>query len=160
MYLDDGQCRMVSDFRSWLESAVSDLLQGADFNRYDRGDDSILITRWPAEAHFWYEVSIRPFLPQVRIGIMTDDRFRSEDFERLITDSGDTMQEFVEEAFGSVGLYWSAPPVEHYCEDGLRYYFSTPMDLKCVDQLSDKSCRDKAFKVFRGYDRAFFQMSR
>ncbi|MHC4441339.1 MAG: hypothetical protein ACYTF1_18610 [Planctomycetota bacterium] len=156
MSWDEPQRGIIDDFRGWIESGVSNFLQTSDFDRHDREDGSSLLTRWPAGRHYWYEISLHPFLPQLRIGIMTDDRFRSQDLEHLISDSGDTLQEFVMQGFELAGLHWSYPPVEHYCEEGLRYYFSTPTDLRSIDQLNDEACRTKTLKILAGYRYAFF----
>lgn len=156
MSLDEHCWGIIDDFRGWIEPAVSGFLQVSDFDRHDLGDSSLLLTRWPAGRHYWYEIAIRPFLPQVRAGMMTDDSFRSRDLEDLISDSGDTMQEFVVRGFEWAGLVWSGPPVEHYREQGLRYYFSTPMDLRSIDQLSNEAFRARTLKVLAGYRYAFF----
>ena len=156
MFLDERESGLIDEFRIWMESAVSGLLRTSDFNRQDGDDGRLLLTRWPAGRRYWYEIAIRPFLCQVRVGVMTDDVFRSEDLGRLIADSGYTLQEFVVQGFGSVGLEWADPAVEHYCEEGLRYYYSTPMEFGLIDQLGDWGFRDRMLKVLAGYGHAFF----
>jgi len=159
MPLDDRCRRVIEDFREWIESAVSGLLGVGDFIRYDVRDTSVLVTRWPMGRHLWYEVSVRPFLPQVRAGIMTDDVYRSRDFRRMIDGTGDTMVEFMVQAFSEVGLDWIDPPVEHYCEDGSRYYYSVPMDIRALDQLAEGALRDKVLKILSGFGHAFLGLA-
>ncbi len=155
MPLDDRQRELIRDFRDTLEADVSRDVGLPAPERDDRGDESTLASRWPAENNVWYELAIRPFLPQVRVGICTTDRWRNEDMEQLIEDSGETMQEFVELGFASSGLDWPEPPVEHYRDHGRRFYFATPLDLETLDQLADEAVREKTRRMLTGYHRAF-----
>jgi len=156
MIVTEDQLRMVNDFREWMESAVSGILQKDDFERHDHQDRSAFINRWMIQKHIWHEITIRPSLPQVRVGIMTDDPYRHNDFKQLIDGSGDTMQEFIQEGFASAGLEWRNPPVHNYCEQGVRYYISTPLDLRSVDQLVEELIRNKMLEMVQGYQIAFF----
>lgn len=152
---DEQQRRLADDFRDHIESALAPDEAFGPPIRHDREDGSTLATRWVMEEHVWFELAVRPTLPQMRVGILTDDRWRSEDFEQLIEDSGDTMQEFVELGFETAGLEWLEPPVEHYREHGQFFYFATPVDLKELAQLADEAIRDQAVRMLRGYQLAF-----
>jgi hypothetical protein len=94
-------------------------------------------------------------LPQLRAGILTDDRWKSEDLEQAVEDTGDTMEEFVEMGFDEAGLDWKEPPVEHYRDQGKYFYFATPLDLPTLAQLGDAAVFDKVRRMFEGYYRAF-----
>ncbi len=155
MPLDDRARQIVREFRAWIISAVGGELQFRAMECRDREDESTLGTRWEVDHHLWYEIAIRPFLPQVRIAILTDDPWRSRDFEQMIEGATLTVQEFVGLGFESAGLAWRDPPVEHYCEKGRHYYFATPLDLESIDQLTDQAFREKTRKVLDGYCRAF-----
>ena len=153
MTLDDHQRQIIDAFRTWIESAVDDELRSIE--RHDREDESVLATRWKVNNHLWYEVAVRPLLPQVRIGVMTDDPWRSKDFEQMIADSSLTIQEFVGLGFEAAGLDWPDPPVEHYREWDRYFYFVTPTDLKSIEQLADEAFREKASRILAGYQHAF-----
>lgn len=155
MPLTEEQRRYVDDFRRWIESALSEGTRFGKVQREDREDASTLAARWPHDQDVWFEVALRPFLPQVRVGVVTTDRWKSEELEQMIEDSGDTMQEYVEAGFDAVDLEWPEPPVEHYRDQGRYFYFATPLDLKDVSQLADESVRDKVRLMFEGYYRAF-----
>lgn len=154
MALTDTQRAIISDFRAEVEARIG-ASGGESPARCDREDESTLVTRWPAGEHVWYELAVRPFLPQVRVAVLTDDRWKSEEFEQKIEDSGDTMSEFVELGFDSAGLTWTSPPVEHYREHGKYFYFATPLELESIEQLSSQAMRDKVVQMSAGYRTAF-----
>jgi len=157
MPLDEQTRQIIRAFRAWIESAVNDGLRSVE--HHDREDESLLATRWKVNNHLWYEMTVRPFLPQVRVGVMTDDPWRSGDFERMIADAGFTIQEFVALGFEAAGLDWPDPPVEHYRERGEEwgecFYFVTPLDLSSIEQLADEAFREKASRILAGYRHAF-----
>jgi hypothetical protein len=155
MPLSEQQRQLVEDFRRWIESALSEGARFGEAQREDRDDASTLATRWPHDQDVWFEVAVRPFLPQVRVGVVTTDRWKSEDLEQMIEDSGDTMQEYIEAGFDAVDLEWPEPPVEHYRDQGRYFYFATPLDLIEIAQLADDKLRDKVRLMFEGYYRAF-----
>lgn len=155
MSLNADQLKLIATFRDWMESAVDRGDALGVPQRQDREDHSTLATRWPAGEHTWLELTVRPFIPQVRSGIMTDDRRKNEQLEQMIEDSGDTVREFVDLGFEAAGLDWSDPPVEHYRDQGKYFYFATPLDLESIRQLGEQSLRDKVKGLLNGYRRAF-----
>lgn len=155
MSLTDPQRACIAAFRDSIESALTDDRRFSAVTRHDRPDGSTLATRWQAAEHVWFELALRPFIPQVRIGILTDDRWKSEDFEDKIEESGDSMSEFVGLGMNEAGLNWDEPPVEHYRADLTHFYFATPLELQSLDDLSQPAVRDRALKMLDGYFRAF-----
>lgn len=155
MPLTDEQRRMIEGFRRGLEAHADEALDAGSPEREDREDESTLAMRWPAGEHVWYELAVRPFLPQVRVGILTDDRWKSEELEQVIEDSGDTMSEFVELGFETAGVDWPEPPVEHYRDRGKYFYFATPLDLESIEEIADPSVQDKVRRMLEGYRHAF-----
>jgi hypothetical protein len=155
MTLNDDQRRGIAEFRAWIESHVGTGSRLGRPERHDREDESTLATRWPAGENLWYEVAVRPLLPQLRVGILTADRWKSEELEQKIEDSGDTMSEFVELGFETAGLEWPAPPVEHYREQARYFYFATPLDLTRLEDIWDEAIRRKVLQMLEGYYHAF-----
>lgn len=148
---------LVEAFRRTLEDSLKNDVRFSGASRHDREDGSTLATRWQAAAneHVWFEVAVRPGIPQVRVGVLTDDRWKSEDFEQKIEESGDTMSEFVEMGFEEAGLEWIDPPVEHYREESRFFYFATAFEPGGPEDLASESVRKKARRMFEGYYHAF-----
>ncbi|QDV89202.1 hypothetical protein RAS2_02660 [Phycisphaerae bacterium RAS2] len=157
MVITAAQRDLVDSFRSSFEDAFARDDRFKAPARHDRPDGSTLAVRWPTAAneHVWLEIAVRPLIPQVRVGILTDDRWKSEDFEEKIEESGDTMSEFVEMGFEEAGLTWLDPPVEHYREDRTFFYFATAVELPRLDDLAMPAVREKARQMFEGYFHAF-----
>ena len=153
----DGLRKAVHAFRDEIEARFKDDPRFAGCARRDRPDGSTLALRWRSAENdqVWFEIAIRPLIPQVRVGVLTNDRWKSEDFEEKIEESGDTMSEFVEMGFEEAGLAWIDPPVEHYREDREFFYFATAFELESAESLGDASVRNKAAQMLDGYARAF-----
>lgn len=145
----------IQAFREAFERQIESDSRFASPERRDRPDGSTLATRWPSAANgrVWFEMAIRPLIPQIRVGILTDDRWKSEDFEEKIEESGDSMSEFVGLGFEEAGLPWPEPPVEHYREELKYFYFATGFEP--VTGFSDPSTLDKARRMLEGYHHAF-----
>lgn len=155
MGLTEEQSRWVEEFRGWIERHVGGGADWGRLERHDREDGSTLATRWPAGEHVWFEVAVRPLLPQVRVGVLSDDRWKSEELEQTIEDSGDSMSEFIELGFETAGLEWPEPPVEHYREQARYFYFATPLDLTALSDVTDEAIRRKVLQMLEGYYHAF-----
>jgi len=155
--LTQTQLDCVSAFRNRFEADLRGDARFAGVTRLDRPDGSLLATRFVTAENprVWLEVAVRPQIPQVRIGILTDDRWKSEDFEEKIEESGDTMREFVEMGFEEAGLEWLEPPVEHFREEMKFFYFATALDLSNTEQLTEPAVMKKCRQMLDGYYHAF-----
>lgn len=155
MVLTNAQRQLILDFRRRIEAQAAAGTFAGESQRYDREDELMLITRWPVGEHVWYEFTVRPFLPQVRVALRMDERWKSEEFEQTIRESGDTMSEFVAAGFETAGLHWPSPPVEHYRENGKYFYFATPLELEHIDEVGDEAVGVKVSRMLQGYRNAF-----
>ena len=155
MPLTDEQRDQIAAFRTYIADTVGTDDRYGEATRCDREDESTLGMRFDVGASCWFEVSIRPSIPQIRVGFLTDDRWRSEEVEQAIQDSGDTMEEFVEIGFDEAGLNWEEPPVEHYRDSGKYFYFATPLPLEDLDDLEQEAVRNKVIRMLEGYLIAF-----
>jgi len=155
--LTQTQLDHVAAFRERMEADFRGDGRFAGITRHDRADGSLLASRFSTaeNPHVWLELGIRPQIPQVRIGILTDDRWKSEDFEEKIEESGDSMREFVEMGFEEAGLEWLDPPVEHFREDRQYFYFSTALDLCATEELTQPAVMKKVRQMLEGYYHAF-----
>lgn len=155
MNLSSVQNDQIMSFRARLEDELKGDARFSGATRHERPDGSTLATRWQSAAnpHVWFEIAVRPLIPQVRVGILTDDRWKSEDLEEKIEESGDTMSEFVELGFDEAGLEWKDPIVEHFREEMKYFYFSTALELKDLGELAGSA--GKARQMLDGYFHAF-----
>lgn len=155
MPLSPQDRQIVSRFRDRFESGLAGDPRFVSIARDDRDDESTLTSRFAVAPSLWLEMAVRPFIPQVRAGIVTDDRWKNEDLEDRIEESGDTMSEFVELGFDEAGLEWPDPPVEHYRDQGRFFCFSTGFELERLSDLDDPAVLDKLRRIFEGYYCAF-----
>ncbi len=155
MAVDDAARMKIEAFRQRFREKYAGDARFQAVEDADREDGSSLATRFKLADHLWLEMCLRPHIPQLRAGIVTDDRWISEDLEQVIEDSGDTMSEFVELGFEEAGLEWPEPPVEHYREAGRDFYFSTGFELDSLDALDDPQVFEKICRMFDGYYEAF-----
>lgn len=165
MPLSAADRELIGTFREKLKARY---VRDARFSAVevdDRRDESSLATRFSVAPHVWVDVVLRPFIPQLRAGIVSDDRWLNADFEDAIEASGDTMGEFIELGFEEAGLTWRNPVVEHYREmsDGgdpaagpkTYFYFATAFELKSLAELADEAVFDKICRMLEGYYEAF-----
>lgn len=155
MSLTEDQLAYATSFREYVEQSVSADERYGELSRHDRPDGSLLASRFHMGGKCWLEVALRPFVPQVRVGFLTSDRWKSEEAEELIESSGDSMAEFVEMGFSDAGLDWTDPPVEHFREAGEFFYFATPLAIDELRELDNDDIRDKTLRMLEGYLVAF-----
>lgn len=155
MSLNEEQRATIEAFRSYIEDSVGTDDRYGTKVRHDRPDETILASRFEAAPKCWFEVAVRPTIPQVRVGFLTNDRWISEGAEEAIESSGDSMSEFVESGFDDAGLDWNNPPVEHFREAGEFFYFATPLDVDELNMLNTDEVRNKVLRMLEGYLIAF-----
>ncbi len=155
MQLSAADDQRLQKFRDAFEARFAGDARFRRVLRQDREDRSTLLSHFEVADQLWMELMIRPFVPQLRAGVVTTDRWRNEDLEERIEESGDTMEEFVEMGFEEAGLEWIEPPVQHRREDGTRFCFATALDLSSPAELETPAVFDKIVRMFEGYYHAF-----
>lgn len=155
MPLSDSDRKLVTDFRAAFERGYAGDDRFLRVVRDDRPDNSVLATRFSVLEDVWLELTVRPFVPQLRAGIVTTDRWKNEELEERIEETGDTMSEFLELGFDEAGLDWREPQVEHYRDQGKYFCFATGLELPALQSLVDPAIRDKARRMLEGYYHAF-----
>lgn len=145
----------MQQFRDQVSAQLAAAGCGGEPVTHDRPDGATLATRYPVAEHVWLECALRPSIPQIRAGIVTTDRWLSEELEEAIESSGDTMSEFIELGFDEVEPDWPDPIVEHFRDGGTDFYFATSFEPDSLSALSDAAVVDKAVRMVRGYFEAF-----
>ncbi len=155
MTLEEAAMNTIEAFRQYIEDSVAIDDRYGVASRNDRADGSTPATRFAVGESCWFEVAVRPLIPQVRVGFVTRDRWKSEECEQAIQDSGESMGEFVGLGFGEAGLDWEEPPVEHYREGEADFYFATPLEVEDLVDLDTEEVRNKVLRMLEGYLIAF-----
>lgn len=155
MPLDEQTRKTVEAFRVYIEDMVAADERYGAVERRDDEDESTLATRFEAGPSCWFEVAVRPMIPQIRVGFLTNDRQRSEDIELAIQESGGTVGQFVEVGFSDAGLNWPEPPVEHHHDGEESFFFTTPWDIEDLVDLDLDEIRNKTLRMLDGYLIAF-----
>jgi hypothetical protein len=146
---------LIQSFRQQVNLQIQSDTDWGAAETNDRPDGSTLATRFRVAEKLWIECALRPNIPQIRAGIVTTDRWLSEELEETIEGSGDSMSEFIELGFDEAGLDWEEPIVEHYREHGTDFYFATSFDLADITELGQAEVVDKTVRMLRGYFEAF-----
>ncbi len=155
MTLTEDDHAIIEAFRSYVEDSVGMDERYGESGRCDLEDGTTLATRFEAAPGCWFEFALRPGIPQIRVGFVTNDRWKSEEIEQSIQDSGDTMGEFVGIGMEEAGLDWEEPPVEHYREAAEFFYFATPLPIEDFMDLEKEETRNKVLRMLEGYLIAF-----
>lgn len=155
MAFSEEDHEVIEAFRTYIEDSVANDDRYGACNRLDRDDASTLALRFEATPTCWFEVALRPLIPQIRVAFLTNDRWLSEELEQAIQDSGDSMEEFVGVGMNEAGLDWDEPPVEHYRDGGEFFYFATPLAIEELPDLERDQVRNKVVRMLEGYLIAF-----
>lgn len=155
MPLDELSREKIEDFRTYIEDSVATDDRYGPAQRHDQEDESTLTTRFEAGPSCWFEVAVRPMIPQIWVGFLTSDGWINEEIEQAIEDSGGSMEKFVGLGFAEAGLDWADPPVEHYREGDEYSYFGTPLELDEVPDVDLTEVRNKTLRMLEGYLIAF-----
>jgi len=123
--------------------------------RVDSEDGSVKALRFEAGLDCWLEVAVHISEPRVVVGFISDDESIGEEAERIIKDSGSTIQAHVGESFREARLAWPEPPVKVIHEPGVSYYFGTPLELDELPDLEWNDVRGKVVRMLEGYIIAF-----
>lgn len=155
MAFSEEDHEVIEAFRTYIEDSVANDDRYGACKRLDRDDASTLALRFEATPTCWFEVALRPLIPQIRVAFLTNDRWLSEELEQAIQDSGDSMEEFVGVGMNEAGLDWDEPPVEHYRDGGEFFYFATPLVIEELPDLERDQVRNKVVRMLEGYLIAF-----
>ena len=86
MAFSEEDHELIEAFRTYIEDSVANDDRYGVSNRLDRDDASTLATRFEATPTCWFEVALRPLIPQIRVAFLTNDRWLSEELEQAIQD--------------------------------------------------------------------------
>ena len=76
MAVDEAARSKIESFRRRFREKYAGDARFLGIEDADREDGSALATRFRVADHLWLEVCLRPHIPQLRAGIVTDDQRR------------------------------------------------------------------------------------
>ena len=145
----------MESFRTFIEDSVSSDDRYGTASRHDRPDRSLLATRFHAGGPCWFELAIRPAVPDVRVGFVTDDPVTNDGVLELISDAGQSLSEYVQAGLREAGLDEPEMMVVHHQNEGNTYSFTTSFKLDELADLDSDDVRDKTLQVLEGFLIAF-----
>ncbi len=125
--------------------------------RLEREDESLFATRFEVGPSAWLEVGVWPSVPEVRIGVVTDEPATGEEIVAGIEADDVSLTDALAAALVDAGLNWPEPPIE---KDGVtteEFRLTTPIEL---EELSDLDVgfldvRDKSMRLLEAYLNVF-----
>jgi hypothetical protein len=151
MPLSELDRKSVEAFREYVEGSVAADDRYGPVSRHDTEDWSDLATRFEVGRSCWLEVTLRPLVPQIRVGFVTDDPAVNEEVGQALQDSEHTTEALIASAFEDAGLDWADPVVEHGSVGGEYFYFATPLEIEDTLDFDSERIRDTTVRMLEGY---------
>jgi len=157
MAITSEQSEIVDAFLDFLDGEFSGDERYGPAERYERKDESARALRFALGPNCWIEAAVRPDVPEVRVGFVTDERSIFDEIVNLLADAEETPSENLERALTDSGLPWEDPVVEQETIDERVHRFSTPLKLEALDDLDlvFMKVRGKIPKMIEAYLIAF-----
>lgn len=155
MPLDEVSIEAIESFRRYIEDSVAPDDRYGPSQRLDQDDDSTLAVRFEAGSSCWFEVAVCTSAPRVLVGFLAADPVMSEEIERELRDSGESLTRIVGAAFGEAGLDWPEPPVERVGAEGDPLHLVTAFDLDELPDVDRPEVLGKTLRMLEGYLLAF-----
>ncbi|MFQ5463293.1 MAG: hypothetical protein ACE5E5_11790 [Phycisphaerae bacterium] len=157
MTITSEQSEIVDAFLDYLDGEFSGDERYGPAERYDRKDESSRALRFSLGPNCWIEAAVRPAVPEVRVGFVTDERSIFDEILNLLADAEETPSENLERALADAGLPWEDPVVDQETIDERFHRFSTPLKLEVLDDLDlgFMKVRSKVPKMIEAYLVAF-----
>jgi hypothetical protein len=151
MPLSRLELESIETFRGYIEDSVAADERYGPAARQDSDDGAVLATRFEAGPSCWFELVLRPLIPEVRVGFLTGDQAVCGEIEQIVEDAGDTVEGLVASGFAEAGLDWPDPAVERENDDQEGFRFATPLDIEDLVDLDWEQTRNRTLRMLEGY---------
>ncbi len=157
MAITSEQNEIVDAFLDFLDGEFSGDERYGPSERYDRKDESSRALRFSLGPNCWIEAAVRPNVPEVRVGFVTDERMIFDEIVNLLADAEETPSQNLERAMADSGISWEEPVVDQETIDERFHRFSTAFTLEALDDLDlgFMKVRSKVPKMIEAYLIAF-----
>lgn len=93
----------------------------------------------------------------LEVCMKTPDRWLSQSVEADLVNSGDDLEELIDEELVELGCEEGPLPIKHYRDDERLYVFTSPVPIE-DDALSSDHAAETAAACLLAYERAFAQL--
>ncbi len=155
MTLSEDDYELVAAFLEYVEGIVEADDRYGPAMRSEGETEGESTLRFDAGNNCWFEVTVRPTVPQVAVSFRTQSPEVGEEFVQSVSDAETTIEAYLGGTFAEAGLDWPDPTVTHDREADGGHVFSTTMDTEDCVELERSEFRGKVVRVLEGYLIAF-----
>jgi len=131
--------------------------QAAVFADVDQDDLSLRCKAKHVDSDAHYRVTIDPDRQAIWVGLYTPDRWLSESIEAQLMNTGDPIEELLEEELDDQGLE-AKFPVEHFRDDQMFYIFRSPVPIPDHVSIDTYPIVKQITQVLLAYEATFRQL--
>ncbi|MEK6674813.1 MAG: hypothetical protein AABZ47_04065 [Planctomycetota bacterium] len=150
----DRDREFVEGFLEFVEDSASPDDRYGTATRRNSDDGAVASSHFHIGGPCWLEVTADSNKKQVRVGFIADDREVISGIDELLSESGQSLSQFVGAGFEEAGLRWSEPMVDRF-ETSDRFGFTTSIALEEFSDLESDNLRDKTLRMLEGFLIAF-----
>jgi len=141
------------DLRSVLDQVQSRAERAGVFDSVScQGDSLVCQARGAAEPAF-YRLDFRD--GALTVSLEMEDRWLSESIEASLMNSGDALEELLDDELAELGYEGDEPTYRHFRSEAKRFTFETPI---LTDGLQGEALAERAAQFLLGYEACFRQL--
>jgi len=146
---------MICDECQALYEEVGDRARDAKvFAKVRRNDEALVCRAKLDDTEATYRAVVADEHDLVWVGLFTTDRWLSESIETDLLNSGDTVEEMLEEELYEQG-FEARLPVEHFRDTKKQFVFRSPVFLPKGEKLDSEAMVDRVGRVLLAYEATF-----
>lgn len=149
---------MICDGCQALYEDVAEVVRDRDvFAKVRRTDTGLLCKARGADTEAWYRATVTPEHDAIIVGLYTPDRWLSESIEADLMNSGDKLEELLEDELIDQG-FEGRLKVEHFRDDAKQYVFCSKVPKPTDQRLDSEQTVEIVARVLLAYDACFSEL--
>jgi hypothetical protein len=146
---------MICDECQELYEEVGDRVRRPKvFEKVRRNDEALSCRARHVPSDTWYKADVSEDHDLVWVGLYTPDRWLSESIEADLMNTGDKIEELLEEELYDCG-FEARLPVEHFRDEKKQYVFRSPVFLPKSEKLNGEEMIDRVTRAILAYEATF-----
>ncbi|HED52993.1 MAG TPA: hypothetical protein ENJ00_02170 [Phycisphaerales bacterium] len=141
------------DFRSVLDQVRTRAEQAGVFDSVTREGDSLICQAKGSAEPATYRLAMRD--DGLRVSLEMEDRWLSESIEAALMNSGDALEELLDDELAELGYEGAEPTYRHFRSEAMRFTFESPIP---VEGLEGEAVAERAAQFLLGYEACFRQL--